>query len=58
MEPLGLIVFILILFIGYLLDDEEETIDPLNLALPSVEHLEAEAWRAAKELHQIDREGE
>jgi hypothetical protein len=38
-------------------DDPGEELDPLDLARPSVERLEAEARRAAEELQALDRQG-
>lgn len=55
METLLFIAIVLVAFIGYLLDDEEEDLDPLDLARPSIERLEAEAKRAAEELRQLER---
>ena len=36
--------------------DHEEINDPLDLARPSVEHLQAEAERAFEELRALDRD--
>lgn len=50
------IVILLILFALYALFDEDEEPDPLDLARPSIERLEADARRAADELRQLERE--
>jgi hypothetical protein len=36
---------------------EEETDDPFDRALASMDHLEAEAWRAIEELRRLDSDG-
>jgi CHASE3 domain sensor protein len=55
METLLFIAIVVVAFIGYLLDDEDEDLNPLDLARPSIERLEAEAERAAEELRQLER---
>lgn len=37
--------------------DEEEPDDPFDRALASMDHLEAEAWRAVEELRRLDSDG-
>lgn len=40
-----------------LMNVADKEADPLDLARPSIEHLEVEAKRAADELRALDREG-
>lgn len=52
-----IVVFLLVLFIGYLLDDDGAgEADPLDLARSSITHLDREAERAMAELRALDRE--
>lgn len=52
-----IVVFLLVLFIGYLLDnDGAGEADPLDLAHSSIKHLDHEAERAMAELRALDRE--
>jgi hypothetical protein len=51
------IVFLLVLFIAYLLDDDGEgEVDPLDMARSSITHLDREAEQAMAELRALDRE--
>lgn len=58
LEVLILIVFVLAIwkFVGD--DKDDEIADPLDLARPSVERLQAEAERALEELRALGRNGE
>ena len=56
MEILALIIFLIFCALGAWLEDDEP--DPLDLARPSIEHLRAEARRAAEELRALDRDQE
>jgi hypothetical protein len=47
---------LLVCFVGYLLDDSDDEPNPIDLARPSIERLEANARRAADELRQLERE--
>ena len=47
------IIILVVLLLAWLDDDPEP--DPLELARPSVERLDAEARRAMEELRQLDR---
>ena len=52
-----IVVFLLVLFIGYLLDDDGAgEADPLDLAYSSIKDLDREAERAMAELRALDRE--
>lgn len=52
-----IVIFLLVLFICYLLDDDGAgEADPLNLARSSITHLDREAERAMAELRSLDRE--
>ncbi len=49
------IVIVLIFFVLYAVFDEDDEPDPIDLARPSIERLEADARRAAEELRQLER---
>lgn len=49
------VVIVLLIFIAFAVLEDDEEPDPLDLARPSIEHLHAEAQRAAEELRQLDR---
>lgn len=54
MDLLTILIVVVVILVLATLDDDPEP-DPLDLARPSVEHLDAEAQRAMKELRQLDR---
>jgi hypothetical protein len=54
MDFLAVVIVLLIIAVFAALEEDEEP-DPLDLARPSIEHLHAEAQRAAEELRQLDR---
>lgn len=55
MDLLTILIIVIVVVVLAAIDDDPEP-DPLDLARPSVEHLNVEAQRAMEELRQLDRD--